>query len=137
MNIGFNNNFNVDYVCPGFCSMCFAEVATFKGSHEVAEGVFRPKVTGLKSNYRKMDVVLSNGSHMTVSLCESCVPLTPDSLSKLMENEIKGWEREAFDFNLPESVTNWLEKARDLTIINVPDMKWDESTREALSASSK
>lgn len=137
MNQGFNNNFNVDYVCPGFCSKCFAEVAIFKGSHEVALGVYRPKVTGLKANFRKLDVHLSNGSIMTVSLCEDCAKLTPDDLPLLMDNEKKGWAKEAVDFSLPESVTSWIEKMQDVKIIDVPNMKWDEATREALSASSQ
>lgn len=137
MNIGFNNNFNVDYTCPGFCSKCYAEIAHFKGSHEVAPGVYRPRVTALKSNFRKHDVTLSNGSVMTVSLCEDCAKLTPEDLKVLMENEIRGWYKEAQDFNLPESVTAWLEKAKNFTIIDVPAMKWDETTREALSACSK
>lgn len=138
MNIGFNNNFNVDYVCPGFCSMCFAEVANFSGSHEVAEGVYRPRVTGLKSNYRKVDVYLSNGSQMTVSLCQDCEKLTPENLPRLMENEIKGWEKEVEDFKLhSDENVKWLAKAREFTIIDVPKMRWDEATREALSGTGK
>lgn len=132
MNLGFNNNFNVDYTAPGFCSKCFTEVAEFKGSMEVSPGIYRPKIVALKPNYRKREVVLSNGSHMTVTLCEECHDIKPEDLPHIMESEIKGWKREAIDFALETNVDDWIKKVSLIRIIDVPEMAWDEETRKTL-----
>lgn len=132
MNPGYNNNFNVDYTCPGFCSKCFAEVAEFKGSQEIFPGVYRPLVDSLKTNFRTHLVDLSNGTKMTVVLCADCYDLKPDDLPKIMENEVKGWQKEVSDFSLSDATKKWVKESEKISIVDVPKMKWDQKVKQDL-----
>lgn len=134
--MSYNNNFQIDYVCPGFCSLCFAEIAEFNGSFEVSPGFYRPQIKlkkedgvfklVLKSNYRTQNVYLSDGSQMTVTLCENCVNLTPDKLPILMANETDGWKKEIEHFQAK------VDYQKKLKIIDVPEMKFDEAIKATL-----
>ena len=123
----------VDYPCPGFCSMCFTEVANFKGSKQVSEGIYRPIVISLKPNYRCVQVHLSDGSKMDVSLCETCANLSPDDLSQLIANEVLGWRKEVEHFQLKQTVSDWIDKVEaTMSIIDVPALEFDETTKQNL-----
>ena len=132
MNPGYNNNFNIDYPCPGFCSKCFIEVAEFRGSYEASPGIFLPLVVALKPNFRVQRVYLSDGSQMDITLCDKCFDLTPLDLPQLMTNEVKGWQKEVENHGLRDKLdASQLEKMgvkqSSLAIIDVPALKWDSA----------
>lgn len=80
----------------------------------------------LKSNYRTKLVNLSDGSQMTVTLCDKCENLTPDQLPKLMKNESMGWKKEIEHFQAK------VDYKKNLSIIDVPEMNFDEKTKKEL-----
>lgn len=133
----YNNNFQVDYACPGFCSKCHTEIANFRGSQEVTPGIYRPKIESLKANFRQQTVELSNNSQMMVPLCETCFNLTPEDLDYVMASEVKGWQREVDDYKLGDDVRKWVEKAEEFTIMDVPSMNFTADVRAALLIKSK
>lgn len=137
----YNNSFQIDYTCPGFCSYCFAEIAEFDGSFQISPTIHRPKIklkkeddvwkALLKSNFRSRLVNLSDGSQMTISLCDHCENLTPQMLPKLMANEAKGWQKSASDFKISADYKS------NLSITDVPEMMWDEATKKSLENRTK
>lgn len=86
-----NNQFKIDYAFPGLCSHCHSEIAEFYGSLPNGRAI----ISRLTPNFRMAEVLLDDGSRMTVSLCEDCFEgLNPDHMKYLMESEIKGWQKE-------------------------------------------
>lgn len=135
--MSYNNNFQIDYACPGFCSKCHVEIANFRGSQEVTPGVFRPRIESLKPNFRQQTVNLSNESQMMVTVCDSCYDLNPEDLDSLMDSELRGWQKEIEHFGLGEDVKKWVKKAESITITDVPSAKWGEDVRATLLLKSK
>lgn len=125
-----NNNFMVDYDCAGFCAICHAEVAEFNGSFEIAPGITKPKIKGLKGNHRSQTVSLSDGSQMVVSVCENCYDIKPEQVADLMINVVNGWKKEV------EIMQAYVDTKKDLTIIDVPSRGWDETIKLSLQGES-
>lgn len=123
----YNNNFQIDYDCAGFCAVCHTEIAEFKGSFEIAPGIFKPAIEKLKGNYRNQLVYLSDGSQMNVSLCENCVNLTPDTSRILMKNVVNGWKKEI------EVMEAYVDAKCDLCVTDVPSMNWSDDTKLELA----
>lgn len=86
-----NNQFKIGHAFPGLCSLCHHEIAEFNGSHSNG----KPIVVKIKPNFRKAEVILDDGSHMTVALCDECFDsIGPESMQELMESEINGWNHD-------------------------------------------
>jgi len=105
-----NNQFGITGAFPGLCSYCYSEVANFNGSKEVLPGVFRPIIQTLKPNYRECLFELSDGTKMTIVLCEACDDdIEPQHMGELMESEIAGWQRE-----MDELCPDWKNEKKTL-----------------------
>lgn len=114
-----NNQFQVDYAYPGVCSLCHTEIAEFRGSWEVAPGQYRPVVGALKANFRSRNVILSDETIMTISLCDKCNETFSDKdFKRLMASEHKGWEEESkiMHFEKPEDKKAHLTKVKSLSV---------------------
>jgi len=130
-----NNQFGIDHAFPGLCSLCHKEIAEFAGSQEVAPGVYRPIVSRLLPSFRSKLVYLSDGSQMSVSLCDKCdASLTPEDCSKLMESEIKGWNKEVEIIQAEtEKKEAYKTKMSKLFIEDVPSKAWTKEQKDKIS----
>lgn len=124
-----SNEFGIDYAAPGFCTLCHTAIANFKGSIEVAPGVYRPNIISLKSNFRTKLIELSNGTFMSISLCDKCENFTPEDCEKIMASEVAGWNKEIQDFKLDDKVKAWHEKSKKFAIVDVPEDGWTDEDK--------
>lgn len=63
---------------------------------------------------------------MSVTLCDKCENLTPEQLPKLMANETEGWRKEIEHFQAK------VDYKKNLSIIDVPALNFDEKTKASL-----
>lgn len=82
-----NNQFDINYDFPGLCANCHHEIADFNGSNKYGT----PIITKLKATFETMQVELSDGSNMTVTVCKDCKEgLRTEDMGDLMESLIEG-----------------------------------------------
>ena len=132
--------FNVNEAYPGFCSLCHDEIAEFDGFIEAKPGVMRLKIVKLKPNFRMVNIELSDGTLMTVSLCDKCENFPPERAGELMESEINGWKREC-----DELIGDWetivrdgyLERQSKLHLVDRLDRRWNDDDRTKITKPEK
>lgn len=121
-----NNQFNIDFVCPGLCSLCHSEIAEFEGS---INGLPRLK-RWLHNAYRAI-VVLNDKSKMTVMLCEDCYnEFGVDDCQYLMESEINGMQEQVdrmCDHWKVSAKKSYMKSFSELSIKQRHDQEWRET----------
>lgn len=131
-----NNQFGYDCAFPGLCSLCHCEVAEFDGSVEIMPGVYRPRITKLKGNYRIKNLELSDGTIMTIALCAMCENLKPGDCGKIMESEVRGWHKECNEImsDVKQDIKDaYLLRQSTLTITDIPAMKWTPDEKKSIA----
>jgi hypothetical protein len=126
------SRFNISCASPGFCSLCYDEIAEFEGFYDFGN-IKRPKVKFLKPNFRQAMVKLSDGSYMNVSLCDKCVNFLPERTEELFQSEIRGWQTEvdAMKGHVEnhELLEAYIVRQKDVSIIDREDVKWTDSEK--------
>lgn len=103
------NQFGITHDWPGLCALCYTEVAEFNGS--TPNGV--PIISKWKGNKGDMQVELSDGSKMRVSVCIKCIDnFKPEDEDKLMQSVIAGWRKECDILVADESKPEWDEEKK-------------------------
>jgi hypothetical protein len=120
-----NNQFKVDCDFPGLCALCHTEVAEFEGSHP--NGI--PKISRLKGNFHSFDVMLDDGSRMSVALCTDCFfDIKPEDMKTIMGNVIRGWDKEMNVVKWPEQKKDsYIDRYSERYITNRADESFSES----------
>ena len=126
------SRFNVDGASPGFCTLCHDEIAEFDGFIDFGN-IKRPRVAYLKANFRQAMVKLSDGTSMTVSLCDKCIDFKPEQTEDLFQSELKGWQNEvnAMEGHVKnhEVMKDYMVRQKDVSIVDREDVKWTEAEK--------
>lgn len=131
-----SNRFNITCAHPGFCTMCHTEIADFEGFVKFGD-VMRPNVIRLKSNFRQGLVELSDGTYMTVSLCDKCINFKPEDCAKIYESEYRGWQKEVDSCTWKEEskplVKHWMSRQAKVEIKDRKDVVWTKNEKQRIS----
>lgn len=99
------NQFDVEHAFPGICSLCFKEIADFRGSDPTG----KPRIDKFHSDFSLVELQLNDNSFMSVSLCSKCASdLDKKDYKKIMKSECDGW-----DWELKHCLKHWTRKQKD------------------------